>query len=487
MGESALKEKTARGLFWGGLSNVLLQLLNLCFGIFLARLLSPGEYGMVGMLSIFTMLATALQESGFTAVLINEKEIVQKDYSAVFWFNIFVGLFIYLILYFSAPLIASFFHQPELTPLARYLFLGFVFTSFGTVPGTVLSKQLKIKQKSISGILALFTSGTVSVVMAYKGCSYWGIATQTVVSTFVLSLCFWVFSGWKPSAIDLRPIRKLFPFGIKMLITNLFDAVGKNVATLLLGKLYTKQDVGYYNQAGKWSNMGSSLVTGMVSLLAQPVFVEASSADERQLRVLRKIVRFTALVTFPVLLGIGFIAPEFIVITITAKWSDSIGLLKVLCVAGMFLPFITLFNNLIVARGRAGLYMWVNIASSCLTVLCMVLLSGKGIYPMAICFAAIHLVWASVLFFAVRKEINYSLGMLARDIAPFFISLVAAILVAHLVSGLVSNIVLILILKVSVTALFYLLILKVFKVDELDECFDFISKKFLGKIDSTKE
>ena len=178
---SSLKEKTARGLFWGGISNGVQQLLNLLFGIFLARLLTPADYGMVGMLSIFSLIASTLQESGFTAALANKKDACHRDYNAVFWFSTLMGASLYVILFLCAPLIADFYHTPELTPLARYSFLGFLISSTGVAHYAVIFRSLKVKENAVVMLVALAVSGTVGVLMAWQGMAYWGIATQSIV------------------------------------------------------------------------------------------------------------------------------------------------------------------------------------------------------------------------------------------------------------------------------------------------------------------
>ena len=177
----SLKEKTAKGLFWGGFSNGIQQLLNLLFGIFLARLLTPSDYGMVGMLAIFSLIASSIQESGFTAALVNKKEVTHNDYNAVFWFNAAISLSLYLLLFLCAPLIADFYDTPELTPLARYSFIGFFIASLGISHSAYLLRNLMVKQRALSSVIGLTVSGITGVTLAYFGFSYWGIATQSIV------------------------------------------------------------------------------------------------------------------------------------------------------------------------------------------------------------------------------------------------------------------------------------------------------------------
>ena len=331
MSES-LKEKTAKGLFWGGFSNGIQQLLNLFFGIFLARLLNADDYGMVGMLTIFIAVAGTLQESGFTNALTNKREVTHKDYNAVFWFSTLTGITMYILLFLSAPLIADFYDKPELVPLARYLFIGFLISSSATAHNAVLFKNLMVKQKAMSQIIALTLSGIIGVIMAFNGMTYWGIATQSVVYILVVTICFWYFSPWRPTLnIDFRPLKSMFGFSSKILVTNIFTQINNNIFSVLLGKFFSEAEVGYYTQANKWNTMGHSLITGMVSGVAQPVLTEVANDAGRQRNVFRKMLRFTAFISFPAMFGLALIAHELIVISVTDKWLDSVPILQLLC------------------------------------------------------------------------------------------------------------------------------------------------------------
>ena len=213
MAEQSLKEKTAKGLFWGGLSNGVQQLLNLFFGIFLSRILNAEDYGMVGMLSIFSLIAGSLQESGFTAALANKREISHKDYNAVFWFSTGLSACLYLILFLCAPLIAEFYHTPELTALARYTFLGFFVASLGIAHSAYLFRNLMVKQKAMAVTIGLTASGTIGITMACLGFAYWGIATQSIVYVGTINICYWCFSPWRPTlTFDFKPLKGMLSF-----------------------------------------------------------------------------------------------------------------------------------------------------------------------------------------------------------------------------------------------------------------------------------
>lgn len=400
----SLKEKTARGLLWGGLSNGVQQILNLVFGIFLARMLTPADYGMVGMLSVFTVIATALQESGFTAALVNKRETRHEDYNAVFWFSIGMSFCLYILLFASAPLIADFYHKPELTPLARYLFLGFVLSGMGTAHSAWLFKHLMVKQRTISQITALVISGCVGMTMAYNGFSYWSIATQNLVYVTVTTLFYWYFASWTPSInINLRPLRSMLGFSSRILVTNMFSHVNYNMFSIILGRYYPTRDVGFYDQAYKWSSMGGLFILGMINSVAQPVLAEVANDRKRQQCIFRKLMIFTIAVSFPLMLGIGLMAEELVNLFLTDKWTGTIPLLRLLCISGAFVPITNLYQQLLISRGRSDLYMWGVIIEGILILICLLLASPYGVENMLKTYVCLYISYVGVWYGLAQK------------------------------------------------------------------------------------
>ena len=286
MAEQTLKEKTAKGLFWGGLSNGVQQVLNLVFGLMLARILDASDYGMVGMLAIFSAIASTIQESGFTAALTNQKEIRHEDYNAVFWFSTLTGVLFYLILFFCAPLIAQFYDKPELIGLSRIVFLSFLFGGFGIASNAYMFKMLMVKEKAKIDIISLICSGTIGVILALNGFAYYGLAIQTTTYIGISSLLKLYFAPWKPtSQINFSPLKSMFGFGAKLILTNIFTQISNNVFSVVLGKFYTPQQLGFYSQGQKWMGMGHQLIGGMINGVAQPVLVQVMDDKERQVHV----------------------------------------------------------------------------------------------------------------------------------------------------------------------------------------------------------
>ena len=459
MPEQTLKDKTAKGLLWGGLSNTLQQALNLIFGIFLARLLTPGDYGMVGMISVFAMIANNIQEAGFTQALANKRDITDNDYNAVFWASVLSSVCIYTLLFFCAPLIADFYNTPALTPLSRYLFLGFVFGSFGIAHYAYIFKNLMVKQRAIANVSALVVSGVVGVIMAWNGFAYWGIATQTILYTSVNSICYWHFSRWRPTFhFDFSPLKGMIGFSSKLMVNNIVYHINNNVLNVVLGRFYDKNDVGYFTQANKWNNMGYSVVSGMVSGVAQPVLASIPSDDgERRLRAFRKMLRFTSFVSFPAMLGLALIAPEFITIAITEKWLPSAEMMQIICVAGAFIPISNLYSNLMVSLGKSSIVMWSNIVMSICYISSVLLLRGYGIYAMVCAYASVQIIWLIFWQTIGYKNVGITMINATMDIAPFLILASGSMALAYYLSSPISNIYISLACKIVVAAAAYVL------------------------------
>ena len=336
MAEPTLKQKTAKGLFWGGLSSGIQQLLNLVFGLVLARILNAEDYGMVGMLAIFSAIAGTIQESGFTAALTNQKEIRKEDYNAVFWFSALTGITFYIMLFFCAPLIARFYERPELIGLSRVVFLGFLLGGLGIASNAYLFKQLMAKERAKIDIIALLCSGIVGITLALNDFAYYGLAAQTTVYIGVGSLLKLYFSPWKPSLqINFQPLRKMFGFGSKLLLTNLFTQVNNNVMSVVLGKFYNAQLLGYYSQGQNWMVKGQLIISGMLMNVIQPVSVEVKNDFNSRIMVFRKLIRFTSFIVFPLMLGLAFVAKELIIVLIGEKWLPSVSVLQILCIVGI--------------------------------------------------------------------------------------------------------------------------------------------------------
>ena len=489
-----LKEKTAKGLFWGGMNNGIQQLLGLVFGIILGRLLDPSDYGMTAMLAVFSVIANELQSSGFKTGLINLKSPTHDDYNAVFWFNILAGAAIYACLWMAVPLIADYYHQPKLIPLSRYVFLGFVFSSFGMAQSAYLTKQMQIKQIAQCGMTATLVSSLVSVTLAALGFGYWALATQYLLYIAVNTLLLWYFSPWRPSLFTLHsslftPLKKLFPFSVRIMLSAIFTQLNNNIMNLLLGRYYGESNTGHYNQAYQWSSKCFLLVGNMLKQVDQTVLVGLHDERERQLAVLRKMVRFTAFISFPLLFGLGLVSHEFIVLAIGEKWAFSASLPPLLCLCGAFMPLSTLLTDSVISQHRSDIYLWNTLALGILQIVLMVSLWREGIYAMVIAYTLSNIGWMFVWHFFVSRLMHYRLLHFLKDILPFALVAATVMAITRWTTELIADGLeltddtprqwVLLISRTAIAAMLYYAVMRLSGAVILKECIAFIKKLFL--------
>ena len=545
-----LKEKTAKGLFWGGLSSTVQQLLGIVFGIILARRLNQSDFGMIAMITIFQLIGNDLQNSGFKVALANLRQPTDRDYNSVFWFNILMGGSLYVLLFFLAPFIANFYHIPSLTPLARYAFLSIVFASFGTAQSAWLFKNLHAKQQAKAGMMAVLISSSVAVVMAYMGFAYWALATQTNLYILLCTALYWHYSPWRPTVAAaqrskfkvqsskaatqrskifnfqfsifnfevLRPALRMFRFSVKLLISQVLTDINNNVLNILLGRFYGRHDTGNYNQAFQWSTKGSNIIQSMVQQVAQPVLVSIDNEHERQLHVLRKMMRFAAFLSFPLLFGLSLVSHEFIVTLLGEKWAQSAHYLRLLAVASAFLPLSTLLANVVITKGRSNIFMYVNLALAiCQTAAMLTIYHFKvscfeflepfstllnpsqhlhllplnsQLLTMVFAFVALTILWFFVWAYFARRLAGYRFTMLLRDVLPFLLSAAAVMLTTGFIStciipstllGGVGGGLLLLIARILLAALLYYALMRLFRVQILNECLQFFNRRKSNK------
>lgn len=476
--EGGLKEKTVKGLLWGALNSGSTQLLNLIFGIILGRLITPAEYGIVGVIAIFTLIAGNLQSSGFTQALVNLKAPRNEDYTAVFWFNTLTSFVLYAILFLSAPLIARFFHQPCLVEVSRFVFLSFVISSFGIAHNAYMTKNMMNRELAIIGAIALLCSGGVATFLAFYGFSYWSLAWQQIIYIVVLNIGRYYYTPWRPSwHFTFEPVRKMFGFSVKILITNIINTLSNNILTLLFGRLYPIKAVGNYSQAYKWNTMASAFVANAVGQVAQPVLASVKEEQGRSVRVFRKMLRFTAFLSFPAMFGLAIISNEFILLTVGKRWIDAVPLLQMLCIGGAFVPFYTLYQNVAISNGRSDIYMFCNIAQIVLQLVIIGFFYHLGINTMVMVYTLFTIAWLFVWQWTARRIIGLRFWEVIKDVMPTLCIALLVMATTYFVTLSLHHLLLLLICRILIAALLYAAIMKLLHVEMMDELILFIKKR----------
>lgn len=475
--KEGLKERTAKGLMWGAINNLTSQLLMALIGIILGRLLTPADYGMVGMLAIFTAITGSLQESGFTAALTNLKEATHREYNAVFWTSTGISILLYLVLYISAPLIADYFHQPGLIPLSRLVFASLLLAGIGIAHAAYMFRNMMNREKAITGFFALVGSGIIGITLALNGYSYWSLAWQQFAYICIINIGRLYYVRWMPSFhIDLTPIREMIGFSSKILITNIINQVNNNILSFIFGRLFTAGAVGNYTQAAKWNTMGHSLISGTMQQVAQPVLASINEEENRQLNVFRKMLRFTAFLSMPAMLGLAFIA-DFIVVLLGEQWTDSVPLLRMLCISGAFLPIHTLYQNLFISHGRSDTYMWCSVALVITQIVAVMVFATWGIEIMIAAYVITLILWTGIWQVLAYRLIQLRFINLLKDVCPFLLATIGCIGVAYYATLFITNVIALILSRIIITSLLYMAIMKIAHVKIFMECILFIFKR----------
>lgn len=482
MNES-LKQRTAKGLFWGAMNSGSTQILNLIFGIVLGRMLSPEIYSVVAILTIFVAIAGDLQSSGFTQALVNIKRPTDRDYNSVFSFNVVMSVLMYSILFLCAPLIADFYDRPYLTEVSRILFLAFLISSLGIAHGGYMMKNMMNKEMAIIGFVSLIVSGATGITLAFLGKSYWALVWQQIAYISVnLIGKFYFVKDWRPRlSLDFGPVKRMAPFAMNILVTKIVNTISNNILTNIFGKLFPDRLVGNYSQAYKWDTMANSLVGNTVGQIAQAVLVEASPSDSsegnRELQVFRKMLRFTCFLSMPLMLGFALVANEFILITIGDKWAGCVPLLQVLCISGAFVPLYTMYQNLAMSQSRSDIFMWLNIGQIVLQILIVMLFYRFSMLIMVCAYSVFMILWLIPWHHFTGRLIRYRWTDAFKDIAPFALSAAFAMAVTYWATNMISHLYILIAIRFVLAAAIYYGIMKMAKVQILKECEQFIFKK----------
>jgi O-antigen/teichoic acid export membrane protein len=478
MTEPTLKQKTAKGLFWGGIRSGAELFFTVVFGICLARILTPEDYGLVGMLAIFSGMATMLINSGFFVALVNKQNATHKDYNAVFWFTFLFGLFLYLVLFFSSPLIARFYGRPELENLSKVLFISFFFAGIAITPGAVMHKQLMVKQQAYITTLSLLISSTVGLVLAVTGYAYWALVIQNIILIVLGFVLMYFYAPWKPTLnIDFKPLKEMFSFSAKLLVTGIFSCINSNIFSVLLGKFYSATQLGYYSQGQKWMGMGQSFIGGMINQVSQPVLVQVQTERERQVNVLRKMIRFGAFVSFPLMLGLAFIGKEFILIAVGEKWLPSVPFLQLFCIWGAITFLWNLLTNIICTHGKSAIFMRGTIAVGLLQLLIVVIMYPLGIFPMVIGYISIYFTGIFIWQYHVHKLIGLNLTDVLKDIFPYLLATLACFAITWLITKNIVNLYALIGSKIIISVVLYVLVMRISNSIMFKESIGFIYKK----------
>lgn len=328
--------------------------------IILARLLTPDDYGCVGMLMIFITVANTFIDGGFGSALIQKKQPTQEDYSTIFYWNLALSFILYAILFFTSPLIAGFYNLAMLSPVLRVQGLVLILNSLSIIQLNRLRKQLKFKKISIVSLTSATISVGVTIYLAYNGWGVWALVAQQLLMSFFNTVLFWIVAGWMPSFIfSYQSFKELFSFGGFILLSNLLNTLGNNIQGILIGKFFSSHTMGLYSQARKLEEVASTSLSNVVDQVSFPVLAEVKNDKTRLINVLRKLITSIAFFSFPIMLLLIAIAKPVIVLLYSSKWIECVPYFQILCVAGIAISLQNINYYAVAAIGKSKeLFFW---------------------------------------------------------------------------------------------------------------------------------
>lgn len=433
MGE--LKDKAISGVKWNAIGRFSTQGVNFIIGLILARLLSPSDYGVVGMVGIFFAIAQTFIDSGFGSALIRKNDCTDTDYSTAFYFNVLVGLVCCILLSLASPFIANFFHTPILESVVKVMSLNLFINSFAITHGARLSQQVDFKSQSIVNLVTALGSGISGVLFAYKGFGVWSMVIQNLVASFLRVGLLIFITRWIPRLeFSKESFSYLFGFGSKILTASLLHTVYSNLTTLIIGKFYTAKDLGYYTRGQSLAAFPSTNISNIIQSVTYPVLSKIQDDDQHLIDAYRKLISMTSMVIFFGMLLLAALAKPFIITVLTDKWQPAVIYLQVFCFGYMFDHLCSLNLNILYVKGYSNLVLKLEIIKKTISISMIVAAVSLG--PLAICVASVIYTHIAIVINTYYTGKLFHLGYVkqVKDFSKYLISSIIAVLPAYLLT-----------------------------------------------------
>lgn len=423
-----------KGVAWSGIDNIVQFGVTFVVSIVLARLLSPDDYGLIGIVGIFTAVCTQLINGGMGSALIRTKDATDEDYNTVFIVNLLMSFVLYALVFCGSPFIADFFHREELTDLTRVASLGMIIGALALVQRTRLTKRIDFKTQTKITLMASISSGIIGIAMALAGCSVWSLVAQHLSSQVLSTILLWHFNKWVPSlSFSRESFHRLFGFGWKMMLSGLLDTVWKELYQVVVGKFYSPATLGQYTRAKHFSILFSSNLTSVIQRVTYPVLSNIQDDKERMVAAYRRIIKTTMFITAICMFSLGAISEPLIYCLIGSKWHEAATYLPLICIGGALYPLHAINLNMLQVQGRSDLFLGLEIVKKIIGVIPLAVCIIYGILPMLY----VNLVTGVICYFLNShysgKLLGYSSWMQLKDITPSFgVAIIIAICIYFL-------------------------------------------------------
>lgn len=478
MSSDSLKKRAILGVIWNVAEKFLVQGAKFAIGIVLARIISPEDYGLIGMILIFIVLSDIITDGGFSQALIQKKSRTNTDFSTVFYFNILVSIFLYIFLYITSPLIADFFNNDKLIDVIRMLSLNIIIKSFYLIHLTKLSIDLNFKLRTKINFISVMFSGAISLYLAYNGYGVMALVYQTLSNSLITLILMYLAVKWYPTLeFSMASLKKLFGFGSKLLLASSIVTIVDNSYSILIGRYFNSRDVGYYTQGRTVPDLLSSNLYSVLQAVMFPVMTSTQDDRERLVRIYKKSLNMTAFVIIPTMIGFSFIAEPFVRVFLTEKWLPAVVVIQWLCLARMVTPISALNCSILNATGRSDIYLKVDLMKLPLTFGVLFLTAPYGLRAVVIGYFAVAAVSFFIHAYYPGKIFGYGAFKQLKDMLPVFVStaiMSLALYLIHIDGGIYDIVV-----KMVVGVVVYLLASMLTKSDSCIEIINMFRSKIL--------
>ena len=473
-----LKSQVLSSLIWKFLERGGTQGIQFIIQLFLARLLSPKDYGTIALITIFISIAGVFIDSGFNTALIQQKEIDDEDISSVFYTSLLVSMIMYIVLFFTSPLIANFYKIKELILIIRVLSLTLIMGVFNSIQGAIVSRRMEFKKFFFSNLGAIIISGTIGVILAYKGFGVWTLVYQQIISQIVTFIILYFTVRWKPKLLfSIKKVKKLFSYGSKLLLSALIDTIYRNIIGLIVGRVYSSTELAYYNRGNSFPSLIVGNINGSIQAVIFPALSSLQHDKEKVKDLMRRAVVTSSYIVFPSMIGLIVIAEPMIRLILTEKWLPCVPYLRLFCLSYALWPIHTANLQAINAIGRSDIFLKLEIIKKIVGVSIIIITSRVSPLMMALGTVFSGTISSFINSYPNKKLLNYSYFEQMKDILPSVIlSIIMGIITYSIIflglSDLVTTI-----LQIIIGGITYILLSYMIKL----ECFMYLLKIIKNK------
>lgn len=469
MSESSLRNKTIKGTFWSAADAFLGQGITFVVGIVLARLLSPEEYGMIGICLIFTTILNGIVDSGFSNAIIRKKEATNDDYNTMFITNMVVSVVLYALLYFSAPLISSFF-QMKLTSIVRVIGLVLIINGLSLTQQTNLTKKIDFKTKTKASIVSAIISGAIGIGMAYAGFGVWALVAQLLSKQIVYTIALWILNRWMPNFhFSVESFKYMWGFGWKLLVSGLLDRLWAQMYQVVVGKFYSPATLGQYTRGREYANIFSANITSIVQRVTYPVLAEVQDEKERMVSAYRKVIKMTMFVICVCMISLGAVAEPLIYCLIGEKWHQAATFLPLICISMSLYPLHAINLNMLQVQGRSDIFLYLEIVKKIIAIGPLCIGIFFDIYWMLVGSIITGFICFFLNSYYTGRKLGYSSWKQLKDIAPSYIVALVIALAVYFLKYLPFNHWVILPMQIIVGILVFFAVCEITKLSEYIE------------------